>query len=77
MERKPVVPAVGALMMDTTRRDGIGEFRGLAGPYWSLRPVGGGAEWEVVPECVRSLTPAEWLSAETARQNARSSRGAL
>ncbi|GAA1161938.1 hypothetical protein GCM10009654_18170 [Streptomyces hebeiensis] len=69
-ETRPV-PAPGTLMVDT-RRDRTGEFRGLAGPYWSLRPVSGGAEWEADPEHVRALTPGERLRAENARQNARS-----
>ncbi|MFF2331315.1 MULTISPECIES: hypothetical protein [unclassified Streptomyces] len=63
-------------MVDTSRKDRIGEFRGEAGPYWSLRPVGGGAEWEAKPEWVRSLTPAERLRAEISRANRRS-RGEL
>ncbi|MFC5799440.1 hypothetical protein [Streptomyces formicae] len=58
-------------MMDTSRRR-VGEFRGVAGPYWSLRPLGGGAEWEAEPEHVRPADPRERLSAETARVNARS-----
>ncbi len=79
MEQQPVsrpdaefAPAVGALMVDTSRDDRVGEFRGIAGPYWSLRPVCGGPEWEVEPESVRAAAPAERLSAINARQNARS-----
>ncbi|MEW2635743.1 hypothetical protein AB0903_29920 [Streptomyces sp. NPDC048389] len=63
-------------MVDTSQDDRVAEFRGVAGPYWSLRPIGGGPEWEAEPERVRTPTPAERLSAENARQNARS-RGAL
>ncbi|MFD8955683.1 hypothetical protein ACFXKH_38750 [Streptomyces caelestis] len=58
-------------MMDS-HRDRVGEFRGVAGPYWSLRPVGGGAEWEAEPERVRPADPMERLHAKTARANARS-----
>ncbi|MGW0559617.1 hypothetical protein ACWDZ4_03015 [Streptomyces sp. NPDC003016] len=58
--------------MVDTGRSCVGEFRGVAGPYWSLRPVGGGAEWEAEPERVRPVDPIERLSAETARANARS-----
>ncbi|MEU3654618.1 hypothetical protein AB0E67_17670 [Streptomyces sp. NPDC032161] len=71
----PRVPAPGTFMVDISR-DRVGEFRGVAGPYWSLRPVAGGVEWEAEPECVRTLTPAERLRAETVRANARS-RGEL
>lgn len=56
-------PMVGAVLVDTSRDDRVGEFRGIAGPYWSLRPVCGGAEWEAEPESVRTATPAERLGA--------------
>ncbi|WP_405777231.1 hypothetical protein [Streptomyces sp. NBC_01538] len=59
-------------MVDTSREGRVGEFRGVAGPYWFLRPVCGGTEWEAKPEQVRPATPAERLSARTARENARS-----
>lgn len=65
-------PALGTLLVDTTRADRVGEFRGVAGPYWSLRPVGGGAEWEVEPRHVRPAILIEQLRARTARLNARS-----
>ncbi|MEU8630497.1 hypothetical protein [Streptomyces sp. NPDC048669] len=52
--------------------DRVGEFRGLAGSYWSLRPVCGGTEWEAEPEHLRAADPAERMHAETARCNARS-----
>ncbi|WP_328328118.1 MULTISPECIES: hypothetical protein [unclassified Streptomyces] len=66
------VPDLGTLMVDTGHGNRTGEFRGLAGPYWSLRPVSGGAEWEAVPEQVRTPTRIELLAAEIARINARS-----
>ncbi|MFD5900884.1 hypothetical protein ACFWHG_05220 [Streptomyces microflavus] len=72
----PVLPEIGALVVDTGRGDRVGEFRGVAGPYWSLRPVSGGTEWEAEPEHLRPADPMERLHAETARANARS-RGAL
>lgn len=67
-------PAPGTLVVDTVRgdRERVGEFRGVAGPYWMLRPAKGGPEWEVLPEHVRPATPAERLAARTARENARS-----
>ncbi|WP_442817716.1 hypothetical protein [Streptomyces sp. NBC_01591] len=64
-------------MADGKNGGRLGEFRGLSGPYWSLRPVGGGAEWEADPEWVRALTPAERLTTENALRNLRSSRGGL
>ncbi|WP_432068251.1 hypothetical protein [Streptomyces sp. C10-9-1] len=66
-----VAPAVGALVVDT-RADRLGEFRGVVGPYWSLRPIGGGVEWDAEPQRVRPADPTERLHAETARVNARS-----
>ncbi|MFF2325811.1 MULTISPECIES: hypothetical protein [unclassified Streptomyces] len=75
-QEPPHAPAPGTLLADV-RRNRVGEFRGVAGPYWSLRPVGGGAEWEAEPEWVRSLTQAERLSVENALRNLRSSRGGL
>ncbi len=41
-------------------------------PYWSLRPVCGGTEWEAEPNHVRPATADERLHADTARANARS-----
>ncbi|GAA2407450.1 hypothetical protein GCM10010433_02610 [Streptomyces pulveraceus] len=72
MNAEPVLPLVGVLLVDTSRHDRVGEFRGVAGPYWSLRPVCGGAEWEVEPVNVRVASPMERLRAENARSNARS-----
>ncbi|WP_327269589.1 hypothetical protein OG233_21705 [Streptomyces sp. NBC_01218] len=69
--RRPI-PTPGTLMVDTRIENRVGEFRGVAGPYWSLRPVCGGIEWEAAPEFVRSATPIERLGAENARCNARS-----
>ncbi len=66
------LPGLGALVVDTGRGDRVGEFRGIAGPYWSLRPVGGGTEWEAEPQRVRPALLMEQLRARTARLNARS-----
>ncbi|MEV2258319.1 hypothetical protein [Streptomyces anulatus] len=71
-QEPPDLPAPGTLLVDTSRADRVGEFRGVAGPYWSLRPVGGGAEWEVEPRYVRPAALIEQLRARTARLNARS-----
>ncbi|MGW2842401.1 hypothetical protein ACWCWD_32005 [Streptomyces sp. NPDC001493] len=60
------------MVVDTGRDGRIGEFRGVAGPYWSLRPLGGGLEWEAEPGAVRPATSIERLRAENARCNARS-----
>lgn len=68
----PEPPAPGTLVVDTSRADRVGEFRGVAGPHWSLRPVGGGREWEAEPRDVRPALLIEQLRARTARLNARS-----
>ncbi|MFJ3584377.1 hypothetical protein ACIPPS_19400 [Streptomyces sp. NPDC090127] len=47
----------------------VGEYRGEAGPYAMLRPVGGGREWQADPALVRPATPAERLSAEVGAAN--------
>ncbi|MFB6814073.1 hypothetical protein ACFCV8_05970 [Streptomyces sp. NPDC056347] len=73
----PEVPSPGVLFRDVGRGGRVGEFCGVVGPYWSLRPVGGGVEWEVEPEWVRALTPGERLSVENALRNLRSSRGGV
>ncbi|WP_227025553.1 hypothetical protein [Streptomyces tsukubensis] len=59
-------------MVDISRNNRVGEYRGLAGPYWALRPVGGGREWEAEPGRVRPAKPIERLRAEVALCNARS-----
>ncbi|MFJ1800372.1 hypothetical protein [Streptomyces sp. NPDC088180] len=66
------LPALGTLVVDTGRGDRVGEFRGVAGARWSLRPVGGGIEWEAEPRRVRPALLMEQLRARTARLNARS-----
>ncbi|MFI6688144.1 hypothetical protein [Streptomyces sp. NPDC050485] len=66
------VPDPGTLMVDISRGGRVGEFRGVAGPYWSLRPMNGGTEWEAEPATVRPATAMERLGAENTRCNARS-----
>ncbi|MEU3202873.1 hypothetical protein ABZ702_03125 [Streptomyces cyaneofuscatus] len=71
-QEPPELPAPGALLVDMSHGDRVGEFRGVAGPRWSLRPVGGGTEWEAEPRHVRPALLIEQLRARTARLNARS-----
>ncbi|MGW5780482.1 hypothetical protein [Streptomyces sp. NPDC003863] len=49
----------------------VGEFKGSAGPYAMLRPVGGGREWQADPADLRPATPAERLSAGVRAANER------
>ncbi|WP_328400785.1 hypothetical protein OHS70_25250 [Streptomyces sp. NBC_00390] len=69
------VPPVGSYVVDT-RTGRVGRLMGEAGPRLSLRPVGGGLEWECAPDTVRPATDVERISATTAYVNARS-RGEL
>ncbi|WP_137994455.1 hypothetical protein [Streptomyces vilmorinianum] len=62
----------GGFVYDPTARK-VGEYRGKAGPYAMLRPVGGGREWQADPEQVRPATPAERLSAGVRAANERAS----
>ncbi|MEW2050489.1 hypothetical protein [Streptomyces sp. NPDC005476] len=55
--------------------DSVGEYRGNAGPYALLRPLGGGREWEAHPESLRPATPGERLSAGVRAANSRSFQG--
>ncbi|GGJ57253.1 DUF7848 domain-containing protein [Streptomyces brasiliensis] len=50
----------------------VGEFRGKAGPYVMLRPVGGGREWEADPGLIRPATQEERVAAGVRAANARS-----
>lgn len=52
------LPAVGTVMVDKDRSR-IGEFRGSEGGRFQLRPIGGGREWDVSPECSREATEEE------------------
>ncbi|MEW1904211.1 hypothetical protein [Streptomyces sp. NPDC086147] len=68
-------PERGALVYDQVARV-VGEFRGKAGPYAMLRPVGGGREWQADPADLRPATPAERLSAGVRAANDRARAGA-
>jgi hypothetical protein len=63
--------AIGSYALDTTS-DRVGQVVGHDGGYVQLRPIGGGREWDCVPETVRQASQAERLRAATAYTNARS-----
>ncbi|MFE4540522.1 hypothetical protein ACFRKB_36575 [Streptomyces scopuliridis] len=65
------LPGVGESVHDTAR-DRVGRVIGNEGPYIQLRPLAGGREWDADPDHLRTLTPAELLSALVADANARS-----
>ncbi|MFK4222610.1 hypothetical protein [Streptomyces sp. NPDC019890] len=62
---------IGSYVVDI-RTGRVGRLMGEAGPRLMLRPVGGGREWECVPDGVRPATAVERISATTAYVNARS-----
>lgn len=55
----------------------VGEFRGGAGPYVMIRPLGGGREWQADPEHVRLATQDERLSAGVRAVNERARAAAV
>lgn len=67
---KPNLP-LGGYAVDTTSGR-VGQVVGRDGGYVQLRPIGGGREWDCVPETVRAATQAERLRATNAHVNARS-----
>ncbi|WP_243878413.1 hypothetical protein [Streptomyces sp. SUK 48] len=58
-------------MMDTSRGR-VGEFRGVVGPHWALRPVGGGREWEADSHLAREADDGERTRVMAARAAAQS-----
>jgi len=65
------VPKIGDLFLDSAR-ELVGEFRGMWGGKWALRPVKGGLEWEVDPKDARPLSPEQRLRTAVGQANARS-----
>ncbi|MFF0740770.1 hypothetical protein ACFYVL_10245 [Streptomyces sp. NPDC004111] len=61
----------GTLVYDRVA-DKVAEYRGKAGPYAMLRPVGGGREWQAEPGWLREATLSERLSAGIRAANDRS-----
>ena len=63
-------PETGELVYDEATRK-VGRVMGHEGPYWQLRPVRGGREWDARGP-LRPATAADRLSAGVALANARS-----
>ncbi|MFF6775782.1 hypothetical protein ACFY8W_19750 [Streptomyces sp. NPDC012637] len=63
-------PGCGDYLFDLVARK-VGEYRGQAGPYAMLRPVGGGREWQADPERVRPATRDERITAGVRAVNER------
>nr|WP_236061524.1 hypothetical protein [Actinacidiphila acididurans] len=69
----PPIP-VGTAVRDTAR-DRIGLVMGQEGPYFQLRPLGGGREWDAVPERVEPVGPGELPPARLAGANSHNCQG--
>lgn len=63
-------PEIGDLVWDEATRK-VGQVMDGVGPYWQLKPPGGGREWDAQGP-LRPATAAEKLSCDVAMANARS-----
>ncbi|MFJ9827033.1 hypothetical protein ACIRSU_22080 [Streptomyces sp. NPDC101160] len=63
-------PERGDFLYDPVSRK-VGEYRGQAGPYAMLRPIGGGREWQADPGRVRPATRDERITAGVRAVNER------
>ncbi|MFD5130603.1 hypothetical protein [Streptomyces olindensis] len=64
-------PGIGELAKDTARKR-IGVVMGELGGRVQIRPVGGGQEWDAMPDKVVPLSAREELSARLAIKNVNS-----
>ncbi|MFF9312032.1 hypothetical protein ACF1BS_14090 [Streptomyces sp. NPDC014748] len=64
-------PGIGALAKDTASGR-IGVVMGAVGGRVQIRPIGGGREWDAVPDKVRPLSAREELSTRLATRNGNS-----
>ncbi|MDO0913561.1 hypothetical protein QQM39_22755 [Streptomyces sp. DT2A-34] len=67
-------PGIGALAKDSAR-DRIGVVMGEVGGRVQIRPIGGGTEWDAMPDNVVTPTAREELSARLAIGNRNSRNG--
>ncbi|MFG2963730.1 MULTISPECIES: hypothetical protein [unclassified Streptomyces] len=68
-------PGIGELAKDSAR-DRIGVVMGEVGGRVQIRPIGGGPEWDAMPDDVVAPSSREELTARLAVKN-RNSRGGL
>ncbi|MFJ2230921.1 MULTISPECIES: hypothetical protein [Streptomyces] len=64
-------PAIGELAKDTVRGR-VGVVMGEVGGRVQIRPVGGGVEWDALPDSVVELSAREGLSARLTVRNGNS-----
>ncbi|KUO19655.1 hypothetical protein [Streptomyces dysideae] len=67
-------PCIGELAKDSAR-DRIGVVMGALGGRVQMRPIGGGTEWDAMPDNVVAPSPREELSARLAIRNGNSRDG--
>ncbi|MDF3140383.1 MULTISPECIES: hypothetical protein [unclassified Streptomyces] len=67
-------PDIGELAKDTARNR-IGVVMGEVGGRVQIRPIGGGAEWDAMPDDVKPPSAREELSARLAIKNGNSRDG--
>ncbi|MFI2760193.1 hypothetical protein ACH5A3_15120 [Streptomyces echinatus] len=67
-------PGIGALAKDTVSGR-IGVVMGEVGARVQIRPVGGGIEWEALPDNVVALSAREELTARLTTRNGNSRNG--
>lgn len=72
MKPLPSAP-VGTTARDT-KTDRVGRVMGYEGKYVQLRPLEGGREWDVHPDCLEPVPLSSALSGSVARLNDRSRR---
>jgi hypothetical protein len=70
MRMNGYTPKIGDLVYDEARRK-VGRVMDRVGPYWQLKPSGGGREWDAHGP-LRPATQEERLSSDVALANARS-----
>ncbi|MEV8115703.1 hypothetical protein [Streptomyces xiamenensis] len=67
-ETPTIVPKIGELARDS-RLDRVGVVMDHVGPSYQLRPVGGGREWDVLPEDLRAADSGDLLRAKVEERN--------
>ncbi|SMF67774.1 hypothetical protein [Streptomyces sp. Amel2xC10] len=67
-------PGIGELAKDSAR-DRIGVVMGAFGGRVQMRPIGGGKEWDAMPDNVVAPSPREELSPRLAIRNGNSRNG--
>ncbi|MEC4018457.1 hypothetical protein [Streptomyces sp. H27-D2] len=68
-------PEPGETVRDDRGTGRVGTVMAKLGPYYQLRPIGGGREWDAPPENVHPISQAEILSARLRAANDRSRYG--